>query len=99
VGLLQEDAGREATGNFAADDSQMGHPAYLPLFGPKGVFYAGKFTPGGPALVSFPDHSGDETASGSGRIEFALSRAWGTSHIAEEFRPLNVAILYCIKHD
>jgi hypothetical protein len=32
-------------------------------------------------------------------VDIDASRVWGEEHTADEFRPLNVAILYCIKHD
>jgi hypothetical protein len=32
-------------------------------------------------------------------LDVDASRCWGASHTAAEFRPQNVAVLYCIKHD
>jgi hypothetical protein len=32
-------------------------------------------------------------------IAFDIKRVWGANHVASEFRPLNVAVLKCIKHD
>jgi hypothetical protein len=32
-------------------------------------------------------------------LTFDISKAWGATHVANEFRPVNMAILYCIKHD
>ncbi|MDR1110309.1 MAG: tail fiber protein [Deltaproteobacteria bacterium] len=33
------------------------------------------------------------------RFNFDASRNWGAEHVADEFRPENVAMLMCIKHD
>ena len=32
-------------------------------------------------------------------IKIDASRVWGSTHTSNEFRPLNVAVLFCIKHD
>jgi hypothetical protein len=32
-------------------------------------------------------------------LKFDASRVWGASHTANEFRPINVAVNYCMKHD
>jgi hypothetical protein len=38
-------------------------------------------------------------SEGGGYIDIDASISWGAEHTAEEFRPVNIAILYCIKHD
>ncbi len=32
-------------------------------------------------------------------VDFDASRAWGADHTAPEFRPANISMQYCIKHD
>jgi hypothetical protein len=94
LGAKQEDAGRDATGDFIADNSQVGTDGPPPGGGFHGVFAAGQ-------LVNGYDLEGGygHMPRLGGYLTFSLARAWGSSHIASEFRPVNVAILYCIKHD
>jgi hypothetical protein len=56
----------------------------------------GCFTLGESARHDWQSAAGDRTA---GYINIDASRSWGASHTAAEFRPVNVAVLFCIKHD
>jgi microcystin-dependent protein len=82
LGVKQEDAGRNAAGEFPV----RAHDGIAPTTGP----FSAKTTERSASWTGYP---------GVVTVDFDLSRVWGASHIATEFRPTNVAILYCIKHD
>jgi hypothetical protein len=94
LGVKQEDAGRDIRGNFIADNSQMGTEGMPPEGSHHGCFYAGE-------ILNAYDLIGGWGAYGykGGYLEFAASKSWGTAHTATEFRPVNKALLYCVKHD
>lgn len=83
VGSAQIDAGRNITGTMPGADRDPGHDA---MFG--GCFYlAGTGYPG--------KHKIDWD---NPLVYFDASRSWG-GHVANEFRPTNISMQYCIKHD
>ena len=91
----QSDAGRNVTGDFLADDSQL-----LPNTGNTyvddplhGCFVAEIHPEYNYDLYSVPQFGG------AGRIKLDASRSWGAEHTANEFRPQNYAVLWCMKHD
>jgi hypothetical protein len=81
LGLLQQDAGRNATGTFmSVDDNIWG-----------GDLVSGVFE----AIVSpwgLDGGGGDQSL-----ISFDLGRVWGVEHTAVEFRPLNRSVRYLIR--
>ena len=84
LGVKQQDAGRNVTG---AIDWQMNS-----LYGSEqGALYNDRASPDGVKAHADPN--------GSHRLMFDAQRCWGATHTANEFRPVNVAILYCVKHD
>jgi hypothetical protein len=94
LGVKQEDMGRGATGWFLADDSQRGVGGETPV----GAAYGGVFAPG-ETIVGYDINHKNNTPNLGGFLTFDLARAWGAAHAGNEFRPVNMAILYCIKHD
>lgn len=82
-GNLEQDAGRNVTGN---------------LYGVQNFVYSsgdGAFANGSFLGQSNVVHG----ANSSGyNYSFDASRVWGASHTANEFRPINVALLACIKY-
>jgi hypothetical protein len=51
-------------------------------------------------VFSIGADTGNAKGSGGGyALNFDISRAWGANHTAPEFRPANICLLYCIKHD
>jgi hypothetical protein len=84
LGVKQQDAGRNVTG---AIDWQMNS-----LYGSEqGALYNDRSSPDGVKARA--------DSNGSHRLMLDAERCWGSAHTANEFRPVNVAILYCIKHD
>jgi hypothetical protein len=91
LGAIQQDAGRKVSGTLSTAQ------------------YGAVFGPGG--LGSMPYQSGSLSldfvakgaimlkGNGSYNLTLDSSKQWGTAHTAAEFRPLNAAVLFCIKHD
>jgi hypothetical protein len=82
LGVKQQDAGRNLTGEFEGSDGMVIGQWH-------GCFYV-------------EGYWGGTTTGGGGRerrVELHADHQWGADHVADEFRPLNVALLYCIKHD
>jgi hypothetical protein len=94
LGTKQEDAGRNATGDFIADNSQVGVEGVPPGGSCHGIFAPGEFVNN----YDLQGGYGFEPRIG-GYLTIDLSRSWGTEHTANEFRPVNMGVLYCIKHD
>ena len=94
MGTIQQDAGRNIEGDFVADNSQTDNPDGRPPGGSvHGCFYVKSQLPG------FDLIGGYGTGYMGGYIGIDASRSWGAGHAADEFRPLNMAVLFCIKHD
>jgi hypothetical protein len=85
LGTTQQDAGREISGQAPIGD---GTPYHDNLF--QGCFRVG------PANIHYGNPAVDVN---NPLIYFEASRCWGQEHTAAEFRPVNAALLYCIKHD
>jgi hypothetical protein len=81
LGQMQQDAGRNATGTFISVDDNLIFSEYV-----TGVF-----------SVSTESVGLDDGGSDNVLISFDLSRAWGTAHIANEFRPLNRSVRFLIR--
>jgi hypothetical protein len=88
LGVVQQDAGRNVTGGITDNE---GHGA-ITMQAPKatGAFSLAKGGYEG-SLV----YQGNRIYD----VSFDASKCWGTGHVANEFRPVNVALLYCVKHD
>lgn len=84
IGSLQEDAGREISGTFLLDDLNDVHDNKI-----TGAF----------AIKEGTTYDATSNAVGNkGRlIDFKASRSYGASHTADEFRPINVSLVYAIK--
>ena len=91
MGTKQEDAGRNVIGEFNADNAMRGLLDGIdwPL--------TGCFTLGDDN--NWDATSGHTAPQGGGYIKLDASRNWGLDHTANEFRPVNYAVLFCIKHD
>jgi hypothetical protein len=89
IGVAQPDAGRRVYCEFNADNAMRGlvDGINFPL---KGCADRGQDT-GWDASSGFG-------STGGGYIRIDSTKTWEAAHTAEEFRPANVAILYCIKH-
>jgi hypothetical protein len=86
IGNAQTDAGRNITGKAPLCDN---NGVFDSTF--EGFFYVDAV--GRPwAGSSRPDYDNSIC-----RVD--ASRCWGASHTAAEFRPVNINLLYCIKHD
>ncbi len=84
IGSLQVDGGRNITGTFgSAKESVAGSET------PTGAFY---MTKSNNAIYGGGNRSTRSTA-------FDASRSWGGEHTTTEFRPTNISVLFCIKHD
>ena len=84
VGYSETDAGRNVTGT-AANLRTLGGGTFSGAFAAYGVQNSSGFT-------------GSEARSVGG-FTMDASRVWGQEHTADEFRPTNTALLFCIKHD
>ena len=88
VGDSETDAGRNVTGTFVVESQVIGAVNQIQ---PTGAFSLS------------PTNNARHLAVGSDPtnqvINLDASRIWGTDHTADEFRPANVALLFCIKHD
>lgn len=86
TGYSETDAGRNVTGSFGANDfmNDNSNPWYTGAF----------FTQQNAARDASDGKNGK-----SWEICIDASRVWGAEHTAAEFRPTNVALLFCIKHD
>jgi hypothetical protein len=86
LGIRQEDASRNLTGEFATEAFVAGATGTPEL---TGVFdYKQDITRRHIASLTDPSNH---------IITFDASRVWGSTHIATEFRPINYAISWCIK--
>jgi hypothetical protein len=83
LGVVQQDAGRNVTGRWA---EVTGGPVLT-----NGCVYMLRNTS--------HSHVRASTSTDSYVYYIDASRIWGAAHTASEFRPVNVALLYCIKHD
>lgn len=87
VGYSETDAGRNITGTVPGEG---GNNVYNQAF--SGAFYVSDTTSKYPGT----NGAGD---SDNVQVSFSASRSWGDTHTANEFRPTNTALLFCIKHD
>jgi hypothetical protein len=87
LGLIQQDAGRNATGTFVAVNDNWIIPQYVGYDVATGVF----------SQEIFPDGSEQGGEALNALMTFDLSRAYGAIHTANEFRPLNTAVRYLIR--
>ena len=85
TGMAETDTGRNVTGTYDAYELSRWSAGCTAT----GAFFG---TSGGYRGTSGHDGS-------SIKINFDASRVWGSTHTANEFRPTNVAVLFCIKHD
>lgn len=85
TGYSETDAGRNVTGQIPVGENRADWTSYC-----TGAFYVN--TRVRSAGIGNSDY--DNPA-----VYFDASRIWGTTHTANEFRPTNVALLFCIKHD
>ena len=92
LGVKQEDAGRNITGKFPADDSQVANPTMNLGLGPIGVFAKGS-----DIHIDFKSSDGRASNDLGAWMMFDASRSWGTEHTANEFRPTNMAVRYLIR--
>jgi hypothetical protein len=88
VGSIQTDAGRNVTGAFNGDTLRDSDS--------KGVAVSGVFGVNGSTSYPSVGQRGDHHQEG---FNIDASRVWGAAHTAAEFRPVNMCLLYCIKHD
>lgn len=88
VGYSETDAGRNVTGSFVMESQVIGAVNQIQ---PTGAFSLS------------PTNNARHLAVGSDPtnqvINLDASRIWGADHTDDEFRPTNVALLFCIKHD
>lgn len=93
VGTTETDAGREITGTVPGENQgggKNGSRNYNNAF--TGAFYISDHTDKHPG-----SHGGGD--NDNVQVTFAASKSWGAEHTAYEFRPVNTALLFCIKHD
>jgi microcystin-dependent protein len=86
VGSLQVDAGRNISGSFSA---LLQTPTDIQAHG---AFAVQK-------VQSASGHEDRRSAPETPIYELDASRSWGVAHTAMEFRPINISLLFCIKHD
>jgi hypothetical protein len=84
LGVVQQDAGRRLTGQFALIDG--GSALATGAFGVQ-------------PFQRYHIRAGVTLLSDAASITFDSNNIWTAAHTADEFRPLNKAVLYCIKHD
>lgn len=89
TGVQENDAGRNITGTFTSEALFLGSLNSIP---PSGAFYIETESTSSRHISSKGEGSGQN-------MGFDASRSWGTGHTAAEFRPMNTAVLFCIKHD
>lgn len=83
---VQTDAGREIYGTFLTDDNGYYTDTY----------YTGAF--GVTNQGTGYDADSDWEWRDNGKIkDFKASRVWGSDHTANEFRPINISMIYAIK--
>ena len=87
VGYRETDAGRNITGTVPGEGRNN---VYNQAF--TGAFYVSDPT------GKYPGTNGAGDIDNV-RVSFSASRSWGAAHTANEFRPTNTALLFCIKHD
>lgn len=92
LGSKQEDAGRKVSGQhyFGVDANSHLTPQ------PTGSFYYGQVWADNIDFLTWTNY---RTANIWAPLGLDSTREWGAAHVAAEFRPANVALLYCIKHD
>jgi hypothetical protein len=92
LGVIQQDAGRNVTGVLHLMRGFQNVPSQNE---------AGN-------AITFTDNAGgsynrlanaDKAGHGSAELYINASKCWNAAHTANEFRPLNAAVLFCIKHD
>lgn len=88
TGYSETDAGRNVTGTFVTEALITG---VVNQIQPTGAFSY--------QTVSSSRHISSGSDSGNQAITLDASKSWGTIHTANEFRPTNTALLFCIKHD
>lgn len=89
IGSIQRDAGRNVWGQIDWQTNSHG-----PEEGSEnsGALYNDRSAPDGCVPTISPSR-------GSHGLSIDASRCWGEEHTAEEFRGINMCLLYCIKHD
>jgi hypothetical protein len=91
LGVKQQDAGRNLAGGVF---SGVG---VTTMVSGNGVAIQGT----GPFSVEYKGYKGGSVFATNNLYNFYFdaSRVYGAEHTASEFRPINMSILYCIKHD
>lgn len=87
IGTWQEDAGRKVTGTWSSKPPNGG------------TTWPGYEAPSG-SIYTKVSGSGAGNGNGSGPETFGLdsSREWGIEHVADEFRPCNFSVMFCIRY-
>jgi microcystin-dependent protein len=89
IGAVQQDAGRRLSGSLKSTSREPVLVEVSTSIASSGCL---KATPTSASLGSSGNGDGSD-------LEFDSTWVWGAAHTANEFRPINVAVLYCVKHD
>ena len=96
LGVRQEDAGRNVTGKIGQDGGYVSNP-YVQAMGEAFDVVEGCFR--ADVVTKYNVVDAGSASSSIANLWIDASRNWGATHTADEFRPVNVAVLHCIKHD
>jgi hypothetical protein len=92
----QEDAGRNVTGTFGQQSGYIGNPG-AQSFGEVMNVTNGAFSIDTTQRYPYRDATEGGTHTTAYNLHLNASNVWGSTHTANEFRPSNYAITYCIK--